>query len=67
MRPANTSVGRIIRRCCCERSGDGRSDEIEDVKLDRLLPEAAARAGFALHRQMVELVGVCGDYLAFGL
>jgi Fe2+ or Zn2+ uptake regulation protein len=45
----------------------GRSDEIEDVKLDRLLPEAAARAGFALHRQMVELVGVCGDYLAFGL
>jgi Fur family zinc uptake transcriptional regulator len=39
----------------------GRSDEIEDVKLDRLLQEAAARAGFAPHRQMVELVGLCRD------
>ena len=37
----------------------GRSDEIEDVKLDSLLQEAAARAGFAPHRQMVELVGLC--------
>ena len=37
----------------------GRSDEIEDVELDRLLQEAAARAGFAPHRQMVELVGLC--------
>jgi Fur family zinc uptake transcriptional regulator len=37
----------------------GRSDEIEDVKLDSLLREAAARAGFAPHRQMVELVGLC--------
>ena len=43
----------------CERCG--RSDEIEDVKLDRLLQEAAARAGFAPHRQMVELVGLCRD------
>jgi Fur family transcriptional regulator, zinc uptake regulator len=43
----------------CERCG--RSDEIEDVKLDRLLQEAAARAGFAPNRQMVELVGLCRD------
>jgi Fur family transcriptional regulator, zinc uptake regulator len=43
----------------CEKCG--RSDEIEDVKLDRLLREAAARAGFAPHRQMVELVGLCRD------
>ena len=43
----------------CEKCG--RSDEIEDVKLDRLLQEAAARVGFAPHRQMVELVGLCRD------
>jgi Fur family zinc uptake transcriptional regulator len=43
----------------CEKCG--RSDEIEDVKLDRLLREAAARAGFEPHRQMVELVGLCRD------
>jgi Fur family zinc uptake transcriptional regulator len=43
----------------CEKCG--RSDEIEDVKIDRLLQEAAARAGFAPHRQMVELVGLCRD------
>jgi Fur family zinc uptake transcriptional regulator len=43
----------------CEKCG--RSDEIEDVKLDRLLHEAAARAGFAPNRQMVELVGLCRD------
>ena len=43
----------------CEKCG--RSDEIEDVKLDRLLQEAAARAGFEPHRQMVELVGLCRD------
>jgi Fur family zinc uptake transcriptional regulator len=43
----------------CEKCG--RSDEIEDLKLDRLLQEAAARAGFAPHRQMVELVGLCRD------
>ncbi len=43
----------------CEKCG--RSDEVEDVKLDRLLQETAARAGFAPHRQMVELVGLCRD------
>ena len=37
----------------------GRSDEIEDMGLDRLLKATAARAGFAPHRQMVELVGLC--------
>ena len=46
----------------CEKCG--RSDEIEDVKLDRLLQEAAKRAGFAPHRQMVELVGLCRDCAA---
>ena len=46
----------------CEKCG--RSDEIEDVKLDRLLQEAAARAGFAPHRQMVELVGLCRNCAA---
>ena len=46
----------------CEKCG--RSDEIEDAKLDRLLQEAAARAGFAPHRQMVELVGLCRDCAA---
>ena len=46
----------------CEKCG--RSDEIEDVKLDRLLQEAAARAGFSPHRQMVELVGLCRDCTA---
>ena len=39
----------------------GRSDEIEDMGLDRLLQATAARAGFAPHRQMVELVGLCRD------
>jgi Fur family transcriptional regulator, zinc uptake regulator len=42
----------------------GRSDEIEDVGLDHLLQEAAARAGFAPHRQMVELLGLCRDCAA---
>jgi Fur family transcriptional regulator, zinc uptake regulator len=46
----------------CEKCG--RSDEIEDVKLDHLLQEAAKRAGFAPHRQMVELVGLCRDCAA---
>jgi Fur family transcriptional regulator, zinc uptake regulator len=46
----------------CEKCG--RSDEIDDVKLDRLLQQAAARAGFAPHRQMVELVGLCRDCAA---
>ena len=39
----------------------GRSDEIEDVGLDHLLQATAARAGFAPHRQMVELLGLCRD------
>ena len=43
----------------CEKCG--RSDEIEDVGLDHLLRETAARAGFAPHRQMVELLGLCRD------
>jgi Fur family zinc uptake transcriptional regulator len=42
----------------------GRSDEIEDVGLDHLLREAAARAGFAPNRQMVELLGLCRDCAA---
>jgi Fur family transcriptional regulator, zinc uptake regulator len=42
----------------------GRSDEIEDIGLDRLLQETAARAGFAPHRQMVELLGLCRDCAA---
>ena len=41
----------------CEKCG--RSDEIEDMGLDHLLRETAARAGFAPHRQMVELLGLC--------
>ncbi len=43
----------------CEKCG--RSDEIDDARLDRLLRNAAKRAGFAPHRQMVELVGLCRD------
>jgi Fur family transcriptional regulator, zinc uptake regulator len=46
----------------CEKCG--RSDEIEDLGLDRLLQEAAKRAGFAPHRQMVELVGLCRNCAA---
>lgn len=46
----------------CEKCG--RSDEIDDARLDRLLREAAKRAGFAPHRQMVELVGLCRDCAA---
>jgi Fur family zinc uptake transcriptional regulator len=41
----------------CEKCG--RSDEIEDDALARLLQEAAARAGFEPHRQMVEMQGLC--------
>ena len=41
----------------CEKCG--RSDEIEDAALDRFLKETAARAGFLLHRQMLELQGLC--------
>jgi Fur family zinc uptake transcriptional regulator len=46
----------------CEKCG--RSDEIEDIGLDRLLQAAAKRAGFAPHRQMVELVGLCRECAA---
>jgi Fur family zinc uptake transcriptional regulator len=46
----------------CEKCG--RSDEIEDGGLDRLLRETAARAGFAPHRQMVELLGLCRECAA---
>jgi Fur family zinc uptake transcriptional regulator len=42
----------------------GRSDEIEDMGLDRLLQATAARAGFAPQRQMVELVGLCRNCAA---
>jgi Fur family zinc uptake transcriptional regulator len=41
----------------CEKCG--RSDEIEDATIARLLDKAAARAGFAPHRQMVEVEGLC--------
>ena len=41
----------------CEKCG--RSDEIEDEALDEFLKRTAARAGFALHRQMLELQGLC--------
>ena len=43
----------------CEKCG--RSDEIEDAAVTRLLTEAAARAGFAPHRQMVEVQGLCRE------
>ena len=41
----------------CEKCG--RSDEIEDNEVTRLLTRAAERAGFAPHRQMVEMQGLC--------
>lgn len=43
----------------CEKCG--RSDEIEDAAIARLLQETAARAGFAPHRQMVEVQGLCRE------
>jgi len=43
----------------CEKCG--RSDEIEEPALDRLIEQAAGRAGFATHRKMVELQGLCRD------
>jgi Fur family zinc uptake transcriptional regulator len=43
----------------CEKCG--RSDEIEDAAVARLIEEAAGRAGFAAHRQMVEVQGLCRD------
>jgi Fur family zinc uptake transcriptional regulator len=41
----------------CEKCG--RSDEIEDDEVALLLRKAAERAGFAPHRQMVEMQGLC--------
>ena len=41
----------------CEKCG--RSDEIEDDQVAQLLRQAAERAGFAPHRQTVELQGLC--------
>jgi Fur family transcriptional regulator, zinc uptake regulator len=46
----------------CEKCG--RSDEIEYAALARALEEAAASAGFAPHRQMVEVQGLCRDCAA---
>ncbi|MGD1035793.1 MAG: Fur family transcriptional regulator [Roseiarcus sp.] len=43
----------------CEKCG--RSDEIEDAGVARLLEETAARAGFATHRRMVEVQGLCRE------
>jgi Fur family zinc uptake transcriptional regulator len=41
----------------CEQCG--HSEEIEDVSLDRVLKVMATHAGFTLHRQMLELQGLC--------
>ena len=41
----------------CEKCG--HSDEIEDAALDGFLKETASRAGFLLHRQMLEVQGLC--------
>jgi len=41
----------------CEKCG--RSDEIENPAVAQLLQEAAARAGFAPRRQMIEVQGLC--------
>src|SRR5271157_3461622 len=43
----------------CERCG--RTDEIENPKVDKLLRETAGRAGFAAHRQVVEVEGLCAS------
>jgi Fur family zinc uptake transcriptional regulator len=43
----------------CEKCG--RSDEIEDSALDRKLRETTERAGFAVRRRMIELVGLCRE------
>jgi Fur family transcriptional regulator, zinc uptake regulator len=48
----------------CEKCG--RSDEIESAPVARVLEEAAASAGFAPHRQMVEVQGLCRDCAAAG-
>jgi Fur family zinc uptake transcriptional regulator len=41
----------------CERCG--RTDEIENPRLDKLLRETAAKAGFVAQRQVVEVEGLC--------
>jgi len=46
----------------CEKCG--RSNEIESAPVARVLEEAAASAGFAPHRQMVEVQGLCRDCAA---
>jgi Fur family zinc uptake transcriptional regulator len=43
----------------CEKCG--RSDEIEDPAVARLLQKAGARAGFAPRRQMIEVQGLCRE------
>jgi Fur family zinc uptake transcriptional regulator len=48
----------------CEKCG--RSNEIESAPVARVLEEAAASAGFAPHRQMVEVQGLCRDCAAAG-
>ncbi len=41
----------------CERCG--RTDEIESQRIDKLLRDTAAEAGFAARRQVVEVEGLC--------
>jgi Fur family zinc uptake transcriptional regulator len=41
----------------CERCG--RTDEIESPRVDKMLQETAARAGFSAQRQVVEVEGLC--------
>ena len=41
----------------CERCG--RTDEIESPRIDKLLRETAAEAGFLARRQVVEVEGLC--------
>jgi len=43
----------------CEKCG--RSDEVEDAALSKALRATAERAGFAAHRRMVEMIGLCRD------
>ncbi len=37
----------------------GRTDEIESPRVDEMLQETAAKAGFSAQRQMVEVEGLC--------
>jgi Fur family transcriptional regulator, zinc uptake regulator len=48
----------------CEKCG--RSDELENAAVARVLEEAAASAGFLPHRQMVEVQGLCRECAATG-